>query len=194
MQVISLEDCRRVFIATLKFVYRNDTDTEHTYQLGRNRERLNFPDNSSDIVVVPTKVFEKAVRRVVIQLGLHPEQTNAYINTFGDLAWILRPHDREHHFRTSLSDKRLFHGKSKAVYIIDRIKFDKLCEMNGVVVKGDSNQPLMVTMRNPDGDIVLDKNERVQMTTVTYGLVQDKRYNSVTDFLDEKIKEKDRHA
>ena len=47
MQVISIEDARRVFIATLKLVYKNDSDRKHTYALSKSRERSSRSSNIS---------------------------------------------------------------------------------------------------------------------------------------------------
>lgn len=191
MQVISIEDARRVFIATLKLVYKNDSDRKHTYALSKSRERSNLKNNEDDVVLIPSKYFNNCLKVIVEQLGLHKEQANAYKTVFGELGWIIRPRDIDHRYKSSFIDRRKFHGKDATVYLIDRVKFEMLSKMNGVTLKGDSGQTLLVSLKNPDGDIIYDEHDRPKLTSVTYGLVQDARYNSVNKFLDAKIAEKD---
>lgn len=193
MKITSIEDARRVFIATMKLIYQNDRDGFHTYALSRNRERINLPDNSGDIIVVPTQKFKKALGMVMDQVGLHPEMRTSYINAFVELHWIMRPKDKAHKYKKNLSNRYRFHGKETAVYCIDRIIFDFLSTMDGVVAKDISNNVVHVPERDSDGNLVM-KNGSTTPTTVTTGVVSDARYNAVAQYLDERIKTKDGKA
>jgi len=190
MKVISLEDARRVFLATVKLIYLNNSPTYTTYELSKNQDRTNLPDNSGDVINIPSQKFKKALETVIRQFGLHPEQKNVFVKTFLELHWIMRPKDQKHKYRKETTSRCRVGGKDTAVYRIDRIIFDFLEDMDGVKAVDISNNLVYVPKRGPDGDLIT-KDGSTLPTTVTTGHVSDAAYESVSNHLNERIKMKD---
>ena len=190
MKVISLEDARRVFLATVKVIYLNNSPTYPTYELTKNQDRTNLPDNSGDVINIPSQKFKKALENVIRQFGLHPEQKNEFVKTFIELHWIMRPKDQKHKYKKGSTSRCRVGGKESAVYRIDRIIFDYLEDMDGVRAMDITNNPVYVPRRGPDGDLVTKDGSTVP-TTVTVGTVCDAAYESVSRHLDERIRNKD---
>lgn len=190
MRVVSLEDARRVFLATIKVIYLNDSEDSRTYGLSRNEDRINLPRNSGDVINIPSKDFKKALEKVIRQFGLHSEQKGAFIDTFVELHWIMRPKDRNRRYKNTKTSRCRIEGHEYAVYRIDGIIFDFLESMNGVKVKDISNGHVKVPQRSPDGDLVMVNGNTVP-TTVTAGQVCDARYERVKKEIDARIKQKE---
>lgn len=193
MKVVSLEDARRVFLATVKLIYLNDgKGGVKTFELSRNEDRINLPNNSGDVVNIPSRKFKEALAIIIKQMGLHPEQKTAFVETFIELHWIMRPKDQQkRRYKKTTTSRCKVGGKEAAVFRIDRIIFDFLEDMNGVVVTDISNQEIAVPQRNPDGGLVT-VNGSTQPTTVTTGTVCDARYNAAIDRIKRGIAEKER--
>ena len=190
MKVKSIEDVRRVFIATVRLIYLNDKEESKKYELTRNEDRLNLPNNSGDVINIPSREFKKALSIVLRQFGLHPEQKSAFVKAFIELHWIMRPKDRPHRrYKKTTTSRCKVGGKEAAVFRVDRIIFDFLETMDGEKALDISNNIISIPQRNPDGDLIV-VNGVTTATSVTVGTVSDKRYEAVMAAINKGIKAK----